>query len=154
MARPWKWKGGGGRRTTPDDGPIADPDPVAGSGGPGGILADPGHRRRDAITAVQLLRLGCFTPEQTRDLLDSARKLAVAAAAKGKSREFVALVKLILEAAKLESAERARTTVKNHAHLHVETDANRLSEIASELGITGIFDADPEPGSGEGESDS
>lgn len=77
------------------------PAPGDAAGGRGGVLTDPDHVRSDCVTIAKLLKMGVFTEDQTREMVAAAYPLALSAKSAGKGREYAAVMKVVLESAKL-----------------------------------------------------
>ncbi len=111
---------------------------VAAGGQGGGLLQDPGRVRGDAKLIARMVSLGVVSPKRARDLLRKAYDLAEKCADAGEAREFAALLKVILSAAKLGQDERKQvqqagtTNIQINGDVRISNPDDRRAEL---LGI-------------------
>ena len=88
----------------------------------GGLLCDPGRVRGDARMIARMVSLGVVSPKRARDLLRKAYDLAERCADAGEAREFAALLKVILGAAKLGQDERKQVQQAGTTNIQINGD--------------------------------
>lgn len=99
-------------------------------GGGGALFTRPDNLRSDARLAARMISLGVVPEEQAEALLKAGFALAAKMAQREDARSFASLMKIPIELARLEQAERHKMLDKvmpdKHEHSHAVTQIQTL----------------------------
>lgn len=102
--------------------PAKPPTPPAPPEGDGGLIR-PNHVRSDSRLVARMISLGVVSEEVAKEVLASGFGLAARAIQAGKGRDYAAVMRIMLEAAKLERDHKATPQVNVQANVQVNLSA-------------------------------
>lgn len=105
------------------------------------LLKDPHRLRGDCRLILQMLSLGVFTIDETKQHIRAARPMLRKAIKEGSARNYAAVMKMLAELARVEqTAKPQQLNVDVSGDLTITGEQSRLSAITSEFRSEGLLD--------------